>query len=377
MLTRIYVDNFRCFVNFDFRPQAKQLILGLNGSGKSTLLEVLALLRDFVVGGGRADDLFTSTTRTRWQTIGQQTFELEAAGNGGQYLYRLAVEPWGTPARARVLHETLEFDGQPVFKFTLGEVHLYNDRHEEKVKYPFDWHRSALATINPRPENTKLTWFKEHWLGGLYCLRLDPRRMVSRADREDAHLENDLSNFAAWYRHILQEQTPAAFELQQSLREVIDGFDSLELVSAGQNTRILSARFSAGINSEGNASKKQRMEFDFDELSDGQRTLIALYTLLHCAVRPDSTICIDEPDNFVALPEIQPWLFNLSDHIDDQGGQAILISHHPELIDQLAANHGVAFVRTGCGPVRLEPYRHDAGSSLSPSERIARGWDRE
>jgi ATPase subunit of ABC transporter with duplicated ATPase domains len=92
---------------------------------------------------------------------------------------------------------------------------------------------------------------------------------------------------------------------------------------------------------------------------------------------PDTTICIDEPDNYLALAEIQPWLFALSDRIDDEGGQAILISHHPELIDLLAPQHGVLFSRTGLGPVRVEPFRPDALGILHPSEQIARGWERD
>ena len=36
MLTRLYIDNFRCFVNFEYRPAARELILGRNGSGKTT-----------------------------------------------------------------------------------------------------------------------------------------------------------------------------------------------------------------------------------------------------------------------------------------------------------------------------------------------------
>ncbi len=40
MLTRLYVDNYRCMVNFEFRPKQKQLIIGGNGAGKSTFLDV-------------------------------------------------------------------------------------------------------------------------------------------------------------------------------------------------------------------------------------------------------------------------------------------------------------------------------------------------
>jgi AAA15 family ATPase/GTPase len=41
MLTRLYIDNFRCFVDFEYRPGRTNLILGRNGSGKSSMLDAL------------------------------------------------------------------------------------------------------------------------------------------------------------------------------------------------------------------------------------------------------------------------------------------------------------------------------------------------
>src|SRR5712692_6894935 len=168
MLTRLYMDNFRCFVNFEYLPARRQLIVGRNGSGKSSLLDALLFVRQFAVRGDRADDLFTLNQRTRWLNQPQQTCELEATLDGGSYLYRLVIEPWGEPPRPRVVSETVHFNRRPIFEFTTGEVHLYNDRFEHKVTYPFDWHRSALATIVPRKDNEKLSRFKR-WVSGLYC----------------------------------------------------------------------------------------------------------------------------------------------------------------------------------------------------------------
>jgi len=54
-----------------------------------------------------------------------------------------------------------------------------------------------------------------------------------------------------------------------------------------------------------------------------------------------------------------------------------LISHHPEIINLLASEHGVVFSRTGLGPVRAETYRPDRLGTLRPAEQIARGWERE
>jgi hypothetical protein len=275
-----------------------------------------------------------------------------------------------------VIKEALDFDGKPLMLFQEDQVQLFDDDHLQTANYPFDPVRSALALIGPRKANSKLTWFKE-WLERLYCLRFNPSDIGAEAKGEEGECpEDNLSNFAAWYGHIIQEQTRSFLDLQGSLREVLDGFDTLDLPRVGRTARALRAAFFGPSSDEGSAPRKQRLEFDFNELSDGQRALIALYTVLHCAVGPETTICIDEPDNFLALAEIQPWLFALSDRIDDEGGQAILISHHPELIDLLAPQHGVLFSRTGLGPVRVEPYRSDALGELPPSEQIARGWER-
>ena len=62
MLTRIYIDNFRSFVNFEYRPERKQLLLGSNGSGKSSLLDAIRYLKRFIEGD---ENPFTQSTRTR------------------------------------------------------------------------------------------------------------------------------------------------------------------------------------------------------------------------------------------------------------------------------------------------------------------------
>src|SRR5215470_20391076 len=129
MLTRLYVDNFRCFVNFDYRPARKQLIVGRNGSGKSSFLDALLLVRQFAVTGEKAEDYILSQ-RTRWMSREQQTCEIEATLNEARYVYRLVLEPIGEPPRARVASETVHLDQKPIFEFKMGEVHLYNDKFQ-------------------------------------------------------------------------------------------------------------------------------------------------------------------------------------------------------------------------------------------------------
>src|SRR5690349_7367365 len=105
MLTRLYVDNFRCLVNFEHQFGSKQLLLGPNGSGKTTILDVLELLRDFCALGIAPELRMTGASRTRWLDHPVQTFEMDVTGNGGLYTFRLKVESWGSPERLRVQSE--------------------------------------------------------------------------------------------------------------------------------------------------------------------------------------------------------------------------------------------------------------------------------
>ena len=92
-------------------------------------------------------------------------------------------------------------------------------------------------------------------------------------------------------------------------------------------------------------------------------------------LKENRTVCIDEPDNFVALREIQPWLVNAKDAVEDNDSQLWVISHNPELIDYLAADHGVQFYRDEGGPVRTRRFEWKDSDVLKPSEIVARGWE--
>jgi ABC-type cobalamin/Fe3+-siderophores transport system ATPase subunit len=373
MLTRLYVDNFKCMVNFECRPAAQQLIVGRNGVGKSTIFDVLSLLRDFCILGSNPTDCFVGSSLTRWQNVKEQTFELDVDGNGGIYNFRLVVDSWGNPAQPRVVQEKVSFSGSPIFRFESGEVHLYNDRHEEKVKYPFDWHRSALATITERKDNMKLSWFKQ-WLGGLICISPDPRQMGGIAGQEARNPDKYLSNFAEWYRHLRQETEDQDYITD--LSNVIEGFITMRLGEAGEHRREIRVRLAGSDSPE---SAKKRNEYLLSELSDGQRVLIGLYAALHFALKPGATLCFDEPDNFIALQEIQPWLTKVLETAEDNQppSQVLIVSHHPELLNRMAFKDGLFLDRPGGRHTLIRPFADSSQTGLSAAELVARGWERE
>src|SRR5208282_4116932 len=243
MLTRLYATNYRCLVNFEFKPTSQQLIIGRNGVGKTTVFDVLTMLRDFAVRGLPCEGYLMGKTRTRWQDVTEQNFELDVNGKGGKYRYKLQVDERGSPPRPRVRQETLDFNDKPLFRFRDGMVGLFNDQQKPtpSVEFPFDWHRSGLATVEVgRKDNETLTWFKQ-WLDGLVQVQINPWAMSARSEHESRHPARDLSNFADWYRHLRLDSGNAIFEAMTSLREAIPGLEALDAKEAGLDMRVLQA----------------------------------------------------------------------------------------------------------------------------------------
>jgi predicted ATPase len=203
------------------------------------------------------------------------------------------------------------------------------------------------------------------------CLQIDPLNVQPMAEAADPTLGANAGNFVAWYRHRILPDMSAIVGLRESLRELYEDFSGLNLT--GEEVQHLF--LSLGVSEE--RGKPKFIQLGFRELSEGERALIILYTLLEVLRRdPDMTLCLDEPDNFLALAEIQPWLLNLKDAVEANRSQSLLISHHPELINYLAPSCGLLFEREKNGPVRVKHFEAETGDgTLTPSEMVARGWE--
>lgn len=389
MIDRLYIDNFRTLVNCEIKLQSVSLLLGSNGAGKSSVFDVVDLVQKFVGGAGPVWEVFPSSALTRWQTLDEQTFEIDLRGQDGVFRYSLKVKHTQDRRQSRVASESLSFEGQPLFASKDGEALLYNDKHGRGPVMTFDWNRSALPAIYSRPDNRKLTDFKER-LANVYCVRPCPPLMVTDSQQETDVLSRDASNFASWYRYVLRQDISSQMVLFNQLQQAIEGFEQLRMEGPADGTISLRALFRLPdatspmpftetdrqfLLSHMVASAKDHiLTYKFGELSEGQRQLILLYTLLYGLSDTKRVLFFDEPDNYVSLREIQPWLTALMDATGRSISQAVIISHHPEVIDQLACEKGIWFTRESAGPTRIETDKANNIAPLKPSEIEARGW---
>ena len=383
MLKRIYADNFKCLVNFEWRlgPARINLMLGPNGSGKTTVFDCLECFRAFATGEAKVDDLFVASTLTLWQDVLKQSFEIEVEREGSLYRYELAIEHDRNRAKCRVLYERLLFEDKPLLRFELSEVHLYRDNYSQGPVYPFDWTQSALASLTPRSDNTKLTWFKSA-LRRMTVLQVVPPMMDETSLKESTRPSRYFQNFVSWYRWVSQDQGMPII-LQRDLKEIMPGFSHFKFEPFGPEARLLKAVFEQPGGNQ--------FTLTLSSLSDGQRMLVALYALLNglnaqpegaegSGDQPAGTLCLDEPDNFVASGEIQPWLAAAEEKLANAKARLLMISHHPESI-----NYGLMpsseetysvhwFSREENSHTRVQPVASEQPGGLKPSELAARGW---
>ncbi|MCB2185458.1 MAG: AAA family ATPase [Deltaproteobacteria bacterium] len=369
MITEIYIDNFRCLTNFRIKPDNFQLWLGDNGSGKSSVLAALHYIQR-LIRGEHTNDIFQRNNLTTWDKRNEQTFELHLKIDNDIYKYQLILEYANQENKLRIKRERLVWNGSQFFLFDGQEAHLYRINRrtsniEEGAKFPADWHRSMISTIASRDDNTPVIKFREE-LDKLLLINPVPLVIKEAAASESRNLSEHTENFAQWYRHLLQEIPRITYKAKQLLEDVLPGFEQLSLKEIGDSRRLTATFRIDGTD----------RDFDFTDISDGQRQLIVLYTILE-AFRTGffSALLIDEPDNFVSLREIQPWLENLRDICDENDNQAIIISHHPEIIDSMTEGSELWFSRPSGAHVVTKAFPMVPG--LTPAEVMARGWENE
>lgn len=370
MLTRLYIDNFRTFRNFELKLKPLTLLVGRNGSGKTAVFDVLEKLRRLVVLGENCAAVFHPRDVPAWNLqLETQTFELETSSNGAVCQYKVQIG-FDERRRATIEYEMESLNGKKFFETTSQglEVALSDDGVKNTFK---DWPRSQsfLHWRNSSHLGSVRTTF-ENLADVLLC----GSASISGEGFATEDLEwpnRRMSNFVGWVRHLAQESPDVIRRVTCTLREFLSGLVNLALEKSG-DARFLKFAFQAD-----SASQIQPFQLGYEQLSDGQRQLTILYFLLEAIVHQGKTLCIDEPDNFLALREIQPWIHALEKAVEESGGQCLLASHHPEIIDRLDLANMVLLARDGDGVTRIQPFPTEVVGEdmLTASEVMARSWD--
>ncbi len=289
MLQRIYVHNFRCFENFEFKPQnsTANLLLGANGSGKSTFRHVLSLFQAIGRGKSRVGELIKPKDFTRGNTEAPMRFEIEVLLNEQVYAYTLALELPLRFREVRVLEEQLSVDGKFVFSREIADVTLHNKKKEHGA-FTIDWHLAALPVISgPAPGATGPNLVT--WLANMLLLAPVPQDMLGEAMGEEIALKQNGSNLPDWLADLLEGYPAAYTTIVDQLQQVMPDLASFRFEKLGRDTRALMVQFS---------HEQGSFELPISDLSDGEKSFFLSAVLLATNKTKQPVFAFwDEPDN--------------------------------------------------------------------------------
>jgi energy-coupling factor transporter ATP-binding protein EcfA2 len=368
MMTRLYAHNFRCLVAFEAKFESFGVLCGPNGAGKSTVFDVIVMLRKLATGeallGGEGERDIHSLDFTPWLDSRIQEFEIDLDMDGQAFSYLIHLEQVSSDLKPRVRREQATCNQRLLFERDLDGV-KFQKPGGPSSGFPLDWRQAALGSIQPSGDWREIELL-QHALAEMVVVRPSPPEIEAVSKGEIRSPSLHMENLLSWYRYLSQEQEWMD-ALRESLQDVWPDFRSFKLVDiGGTHAKILQLRF------DGPGGRNGGSLF-FHQLADGEKALVGLYMVRAAlATGAVQTVLLDEPDNYVGLPELQPWVLALRELLDERH-QAILISHHPEILGNAGEEYGRYLWRENhSSPTRIGPLKAPPG--LSPGEAVARGW---
>jgi len=367
MLKRLYVNNFRCLVAFEMEFDSFAVLCGPNGAGKSSVFDAIGMLRHLASGnallGSDGPRDIPKLELTEWLDSKIQEFEIDFASAGQELGYKIHIEQVAPNLKPRICFEKATCGDRVLYERNLDGVQFHK-ADGTRTGFPLDWRQAALGAIQPSGDRREVELLQQA-LSSIAVIKPNPVSMQAESKRESRGPSLHMENILSWYRFLSQEQewTDA---LRDSLQAVWPDFRSFKMVDAGMNSKALQLRFDAP-----GGAKPDFLQFH--QLADGEKALFGLY-MIHAGLTTGvlETVLIDEPDNYVGLPELQPWVLAMREFLDETH-QAILISHHPEILGNAGEEFGRYLWRDHHGaPTRNGPLATPDGISIG--EAVARGW---
>jgi predicted ATPase len=352
MIRRIYVDNFRCLSNFELRPDRVNLLLGKNGSGKSTFLDALRALAGLLAGESPRV-AFPVESLPWWDLRRTQVVELEVDDGANQrFEYRVSIRH-EAQVGPRIVEERLRLNADVLFEFSQGMLEL------PQVKpLRFEGNQSVLAVGIGVNESTSRF---SRLVRGLLVFKLNPWSFDAQARGEERILNVDGSNLVAFLRSWSQENPEAFLRWKASALKAMPHLEDLQMKELFPGTRIL-------------AGTKQvdgrTLLLSLAQFSEGERVLLALHAISGLALT-ERYVALDEPDNFLAVSEVQPVLRSFTVDAQNQpAAQLFVITHHPESIDYLASYSNWLFEKTNEGVARVRRLEFNRADGERPTDAL-------
>jgi predicted ATPase len=325
MLKRLYIHNFKCFENFEFKLNGmpSSLLIGKNGVGKSSISKALLIFQNIGRGVNRVGELVASSDFAYGRTKIPMRFEIEIQLQKRTYLYSLALELPEKFKELRVLEERLEVDGQRVYARDQAQVSLSKSHHlGSDAMFSVDWHLVALPLIQAQSEDDPISMLKS-WFEKMVILAPIPKNMRGDSTEETLRPLTDAANLSSWLAGILNRQFSIYTTIFDHLAEVMPDLLDFRNEVVGKEAKRLMFQFK---------SEDGQLLLPFDDLSDGEKCFFLCAVILAANKMYGPIFCFwDEPDHYLSLSEVGYFVMSLRRQFGEQG-QVVMTSHNEEAI---------------------------------------------
>ena len=349
-LKSLYINNYRCLQNFsiDFEQSDVWLLLGLNGMGKTTVLETLSIIHSIACGVEQVSDLFKKRDFAFGQYDTPIRFEILMDIDGILYKYSLAVVSANDTNMVSILNEELS-SGDTVFFSRSSDGGLFLSKDNTLCDCPIGNDRFFLA-LSGGPTRCgiaceRVRAFISSWL----LVSPWPSSIRNDFSWNECCLALDTSNFLSWFRSIIVQNVGFTDQLMKYLG---NGFfrDRISL----NWTDPTKERENDMLFSMSNDSSGKVWEVRFTEMSDGEKVFVIGAALMTYNAIRGGTFCFwDEPDNFLAISEVQGFVTRLRKSFGHDRGQLVITSHNIETIRTIGMDATAIIQRAS----QLEPAR--------------------
>jgi len=333
MLKRLYIDNYRSFVNFEMKTDTDSslLFIGENGSGKTSVLRVLSFLQRIASGDNelksdrepeKGGKKLSSEDFGLLGKDAPMTFQIEARINDLYFTYLLKLDYPKGFFRPRVLTETLNVSSTVSYTRDLANISMPKNGYN--TEFSLNWHTVALSAIQTNDPNDPICIFRE-WMKKMILTAPCPQKMEHEAVvHEGDRLELDASNFVSWLSQILSKKPQTYSFIERYIKEIIPDFDAVDFNVSGQDTKVLILKFRTG---------DRTLPVPWDQLSEGEKCLF-LSSVVYAVTRVQSGVfCFwDEPDSYISDSLLNQFIAKLRSSFENCRGQFLVVSHNLEII---------------------------------------------
>ena len=350
-LNSIFVNNFRCLQNFtlDFRNSDSLLLLGRNGMGKSTVLEVFRRIRQIANGETRVEHLFSTRDFSFGNKDAPIRIELTFEGSGGDCKYKIAVSRNPTTDSLYVSSEELSSSDHVCFGRSEGNANCPVSGDGDRG-CPVSSARFLLPLLDGCGSCDALIYAVRDFIRGWVLLAPWMSVGAVGSHRTSDLLALDASNFLTWFHSLYAGNVSYYDTLVDALKGPFPELVVLNWTdpSKGEDLDLLLTM---------RLPDKGDQDFRFSWLSDGEKCFVVSAALAMLNEMRPGTLCFwDEPDNYLAISEVQGFVTRLRKTFGHGCGQLILTSHNIETIRTVGMEDTVLLNRPShFDPVRLQP----------------------